>query len=106
MLDPDPRPIAARCQALAQLLESAGADVSIYAQESVVGGGALPRLTLPSFAVQVRPARGGAGGLADRLAAGDPPVVARLRDGAVVLDLRTVSDPELPALAAAIRRAL
>jgi L-seryl-tRNA(Ser) seleniumtransferase len=56
------------------------------------GGGALPELSLPTWVVALRPA-GGAAALAERLRAADPPVVARIRDAALILDLRSL-DPE------------
>lgn len=70
-----------------------------------VGGGALPAEPLPSFAVRL----GGPDRPAHRLEAalrlGDPPVVARLLDGGLLLDLRTVEDSRLPLLARAVTAA-
>jgi L-seryl-tRNA(Ser) seleniumtransferase len=49
-----------------------------------------------------------AGRPADDLAAalrrGDPPVVARVQDGALLLDVRTLADAEVEEVAAALRR--
>jgi len=56
--------------------------------ESTVGGGSLPGETLASFGLVVR--AGSAGRLLAGLRRGDPCVVARIADGAVILDLRTV----------------
>ena len=61
-----------------------------------VGGGALPLADLPSFAVAVEEA------LAAPLRAGDPAVVAIVRDDRCLLDCRTVADGEVDELAAAI----
>jgi L-seryl-tRNA(Ser) seleniumtransferase len=55
-----------------------------------VGGGALPLLELESFAC----ALDGGERLAAALRAGDPPVVARVQEGRVLLDCRTISDEE------------
>jgi len=41
----------------------------------------------------------------DRLRRGDPPVVARVGKGKLLLDLRTVAEADLAALAAALRAA-
>ena len=64
---------------------------------SAVGGGSLPGETLPSVGVAIDPGPAGADALAARLRAGDPAVVARIADGRVLLDLRTVfaEDDEL-----------
>ena len=37
---------------------------------------------------------------------GDPPVIARIHDGEVLLDPRTLADSQIEATAAAARRAL
>jgi len=74
------------------------------ATESTVGGGSLPGQTLPSWGVAV--AGSSPDGVLRRLRSGKPAVVARIVDGAVVLDLRTVEPRHDGALADAIRAAL
>jgi L-seryl-tRNA(Ser) seleniumtransferase len=64
-----------------------------------VGGGALPLAELPSFACAVEEE------LAARLRAGDPPVVAVVRDGRCLLDCRTLTDAEADEAAEAIQAA-
>jgi L-seryl-tRNA(Ser) seleniumtransferase len=56
-----------------------------------VGGGALPLAELPSFGVRLE---GDAELLAARLRDGDPAVLARVSDGALVLDCRTLGDAD------------
>ncbi len=70
-----------------------------------VGGGALPLLELKGPAVAVR-GDIGAEELAGALRANDPPVLARIREGRVLLDPRTLSDEEADQVAAAVRTAL
>ena len=55
-----------------------------------VGGGAVPLLELESFAC----ALDGGDALAATLRSGDPPVVARVQEGRVLLDCRTLTDDE------------
>ena len=55
-----------------------------------VGGGAVPLLELESFAC----ALDGGDRLAASLRDGDPPVVARVQEGRVLLDCRTLTDDE------------
>jgi L-seryl-tRNA(Ser) seleniumtransferase len=69
------------------------------------GGGAMPMHALPSRAVALASARFSADDLAQRLRTGATRVLGRIERGLVLLDLRTVADLELPALAAAIRDA-
>ncbi len=52
----------------------------------VVGGGSLPGVEIPSAGVDVE------GDVTEALRSHDPPVIARVRDGRTVVDLRTV-DP-------------
>ena len=68
-----------------------------------MGGGALPLAELPGPAVALA---GDPVTLAAALRDGDPPVVARIHDGQVLLDPRTLADDELEPLADAARRAL
>jgi len=72
--------------------------------EATVGGGSLPGETLPSWGVAL------SGRSADRLLArlrtGQPCIVGRIADGAVILDLRTVDPADDPRLRAAVVAAL
>ena len=69
--------------------------------ESVVGGGAAPSATLPTRLIAVTQNDLSADELSERLRACDPPVVARVEEGRVLLDLRTVF-PEQDAHLAAV----
>jgi L-seryl-tRNA(Ser) seleniumtransferase len=105
-----------RAEGLVEALGFASGDAgaTVVEVESTVGGGSLPGETLPSVGVRlgVRAAGRGAGRRisADRVAAalraGEPPVIARIVDGAVVLDMRTVDPREDALLVQAIRAAL
>jgi len=61
-----------------------------------VGGGALPLAELPSAACAIEE------GLAEPLRAGEPPVVALVRDGRTLLDCRTLTDAEIEEVAVAV----
>jgi len=77
--------VRARAAALAERL--GGTVVDSVAR---IGGGAVPLLELPSAAC----ALSGGEGLAARLRASDPPVIARIHEGEVLLDCRTLSDDD------------
>jgi L-seryl-tRNA(Ser) seleniumtransferase len=81
--------------------ELAGATVAVEACSSTVGGGAMPTAELPSFAVTVRGIP--ADDLDRRLRAARVPVVARIEDGRVWLDVRTIADDEIDDVATALR---
>jgi L-seryl-tRNA(Ser) seleniumtransferase len=71
------------------------ASVATAACSSQIGSGALPLASLPSRALRVTPARGGARALERTAAAfrGLPmPVVGRIHDGSLWLDLRCLED--------------
>jgi L-seryl-tRNA(Ser) seleniumtransferase len=92
-----------RAEALATALDGAGAPAAIEVR-STIGGGSLPGETLPSWGVAL------AVRSPDRVVAalrrGSPCVLARVGDGRVVLDLRTVLEDPLARLPGAIAAAL
>jgi L-seryl-tRNA(Ser) seleniumtransferase len=59
-------------------------DATSVATEAVPGAGSAPGATIPSYGVAL------AGDHLAALRAHDPPIIARTRDGATVLDLRAV----------------
>jgi L-seryl-tRNA(Ser) seleniumtransferase len=61
---------------------------------------------MPSWVVEVQAAGVGDEELARRLRGGRPAVVGRLRDGRLILDVRTVLPHQEDALAQAVRQAL
>jgi L-seryl-tRNA(Ser) seleniumtransferase len=62
--------------------------------DSVIGGGAAPSAVLPTRLLAVSCDGLSADELAARLRANDPPIVARVEDGRVLLDLRTVFEEQ------------
>ena len=58
--------------------------------ESVIGGGAAPSAVLPTNLIAITHADLSANDLCQRLRASDPPVIVRVEEGRVLLDLRTV----------------
>jgi L-seryl-tRNA(Ser) seleniumtransferase len=58
--------------------------------ESVIGGGAAPSATLPTRLIALTHADLSANELSARVRASDPPLIARVEDGRLLLDLRTV----------------
>jgi L-seryl-tRNA(Ser) seleniumtransferase len=70
--------------------------------ESVIGGGAAPSAVLPTRLIALTHAKLGADELNAHLRANAPPIIARVEEGRVLLDLRTVFAEQDAALAAAI----
>jgi L-seryl-tRNA(Ser) seleniumtransferase len=70
--------------------------------ESVIGGGAAPSAVLPTRLVALTHANLSADELSARLRASLPPIIARVEEGRVLLDLRTVFAEQDAALATAL----
>jgi L-seryl-tRNA(Ser) seleniumtransferase len=99
--------VRARAEAFARALrpESPSLVVAVEDGTSAVGGGAAPAVAVPTALVTVvHPALGPAR-LAAALRAGRPPVVARVADDRLILDLRTVRPGDEPTLRDALVRA-
>jgi L-seryl-tRNA(Ser) seleniumtransferase len=106
MMRADVEPLRRRAKALAQRMSSLeGLEVSVSDAASQVGGGSLPRTTIPSVTLDLAPRALSAEKLAARLRRGEPPVVGYIHAGRLRLDLRTVFPHQDDALAAAILRA-
>ena len=76
---------------------------SVCPGESVTGGGSLPDQTVPTWIVELDVAAAPA--FEQRLRTGACPVVARIENGKIVLDMRTVEDHEVDLLIAAVKAA-
>jgi L-seryl-tRNA(Ser) seleniumtransferase len=100
MLTADEDTLAARA---ARLADAIGERASVSRAVGKTGGGSLPLLELegPVVALDADPEP-----LAAALRQGDPPVVARIHDGRVLLDPRTLTDADVEPLAGAVRSAL
>jgi len=82
--------IAKRAEAIARGLPTPRLEVEVVEGESVIGGGAAPSAVVPTHLLAVMVKGLSADELLARLRSGDPPVVARVADDRVLLDLRTV----------------
>ncbi len=90
MLGIRPEEIMRRCRQIADGIDSARLIVDVVPVESLVGGGTAPKTTLPSCALSLRHTSLAAEELASALRDLDPPIIARISEGSVLLDLRTV----------------
>jgi L-seryl-tRNA(Ser) seleniumtransferase len=76
--------------------------VALVATESRVGGGALPEQALPSFAVALGPRSCSVNQLESDLRQPLLPVIGRIEEERLILDMRTVAEDEVRLLAAAL----
>lgn len=95
MLRISPDEIRKRAEALLGKIRTLpGLKAEIIAGDSLVGGGSAPTSTLPTFLLAVTVQSLTADELAGRLRLSNPAIVARVEEGRVLLDLRTVFEEE------------
>jgi len=102
-----PAEVGARAQALLDAMGGEAREVlraGIIEVTGRVGGGAMPLAELRSRAVALAPGTLSPDEVERRLRAGDPPVVARIQDDRVLLDMRCVREDEIEILAEALKK--
>jgi L-seryl-tRNA(Ser) seleniumtransferase len=91
---------------LRQLKGAIGRDwsVSVQADVSEIGAGALPLTKIPTRSISVRSSRMSATEVEQRFRRQDPPVLGRIQQDTFLLDMRMVQDHELPKVVQAFQR--
>ena len=90
MLSIRPEELMRRCREIAGQITSTNLEVEVVPVASLIGGGAAPKAVLASGAISLRHVDLAAAELLSALRKLDPPIVGRIADDAVLLDLRTV----------------
>jgi L-seryl-tRNA(Ser) seleniumtransferase len=103
MLTADADVLERRCRRLADRLGDTGLAAEVIAGAGMPGGGAAPDTVLPGPVVRLTVAHPDA--LAAALRGGEPPVIVRIADDRVIVDLRTVADTDDEPLAARLAQA-
>jgi L-seryl-tRNA(Ser) seleniumtransferase len=108
MLTEPPEAVAARAAKLHDGLASslAGESFEIVKDVTFAGGGSLPTVQVATTTVRWRPTTMPAHQAAERLRQASPPIIARLQGDAVVFDLRTLADGDVPVVTRAIAQML
>jgi L-seryl-tRNA(Ser) seleniumtransferase len=84
-------------------LTTGALSMEVVASRAAFGGGTSPEKLFESRALSLRHTEIPADGLAARLRGGKPPIVGRVEEGAVLLDLRSIAPDEDDAVAASLR---
>lgn len=95
-----------RAQALIQGLNTEELKFELVLGESVLGGGAGPASTFPTTLIAITHASKPAQEIEHRLRNSSPPIITRISEGKVLLDLRTVFEDQIPAIRAAFSHGL
>lgn len=90
----------------ARLYEIPGITLEVREDSGFAGGGSLPDQPLPSVVVALKAETIGETTIAECLRTGEPAVLARVQDGRVLFDLRTVFAWQEEGLIEAVRRAI
>jgi L-seryl-tRNA(Ser) seleniumtransferase len=94
--------IGRRAEAIAGKARSARLSLEIVDGNSVVGGGSAPSAVLPTGLLAIECKDRSADDLVAALRNSDPPVIVRVEDGRVLIDLRTVFPEQDEAVAGAL----
>jgi L-seryl-tRNA(Ser) seleniumtransferase len=92
------RDVERRAESLCGLLRSLNDDrvsLDVIERPAKAGGGSLPMLNVPSRCVSVAVKGIGAARLEEMLRSGDVPVIGRIEEDFVLMDMRTVQEDEL-----------
>ena len=82
--------ISDRAESLVPEIGSGQMEAELIDGESLIGGGSAPSSVLPTRLIAITARKLSTNELAARLRRSNPPVIARVEDGRVLLDLRTV----------------
>lgn len=109
MIERTPESLSESASQLADHIRAECADLAAVTVEQGVGrvgGGALPMSDLPGPRVVVRPLHVSAARMEERLRKGDPPIIALVKEDAVLFDPRTLLQDQASLVPALVSRAL
>lgn len=103
MLSLAPTEIEERAQSVIAKVGATALRLALEPGESAIGGGAAPTSTIKSVVLAVTHPHKSSSELEQQLRRSSPPVIARVSENKVLLDLRTVFPEDLSALAATLK---
>jgi L-seryl-tRNA(Ser) seleniumtransferase len=105
MLRRDVASLRTRAEQLRKAIQDLPLGCEVGQSQAQLGGGAMPRSSIESVALELTPAQCSVVELASRLRQGAPPVIGLIADGVFKLDLRTVSPQQDHQLTQRLREA-
>jgi L-seryl-tRNA(Ser) seleniumtransferase len=106
MISMDEEELKRRADAWATRLREVDITCEVVRGASAIGGGSLPGETLPTYLLSIQLGEQRAGEVAALLRAESTPVIARVEAGALLVDPRTVLEPEEQTLLASLSRVI
>lgn len=108
MLLQKPEEIKSRAKKIASKLGKhiRDAQIEVLPDSSRAGGGALPEVDLPTYVVSIKSDKINVNKFEERLRKGNPPIIARIKEGSLIIDAKTIRDVELEDLVKGIRLAI
>jgi L-seryl-tRNA(Ser) seleniumtransferase len=108
MLLQKPETLKERARRIAKRLKKEIKDVHIHVMPdySRAGGGALPEVDLPTYVVSIRSDEISINEFEERLRKDNPPIIARIKEESLIIDVRTVRNKDIDGLVKGIKAAL
>ncbi|KPU44146.1 L-seryl-tRNA(Sec) selenium transferase [Oxobacter pfennigii] len=109
MITEDKEKVKLKAQRLSRMIKSILSDrakISIIEENSQIGGGSMPLQLLPTYALAINSLNISPEVLEERLRNADIPIIARLKNDSILMDLRTVRDEELTIIKDTINKVL
>ncbi len=104
MLTADPEALRKRAKGLAKKIAAeSGFEAEVVEDVSRAGGGALPMEDLPTWTVAVTSPDHSANAIEAGLRGAEPPVICRIKEDRVILDMRTARDGEVDLIVEAFK---
>ena len=95
--------IESRANLLIEQVAGTGLELTLQPGESAIGGGAGPTSNLPTMLISITHPQLSSQEIERGLRNSSPPIISRISEGKVLLDLRTVFPDELPAITKALK---
>ena len=102
MMQLSKKEIARRAERIISQVQPGSLKLELFDGESVIGGGAAPSAVLPTRLIALTHSALGADEMSARLRAHVPPIIARVEEERVLLDLRTVFPEQDASVASAL----
>jgi L-seryl-tRNA(Ser) seleniumtransferase len=104
LLSADNIDLRKRAKRIKSELKDTGSEIEIIETEAFAGGGSLPEESFPSIGIAIPDSK--VNRLAKHLRMNDPPIIGRIQEEKLVLDIRTIFPNEDQIVIEALKRAL